>query len=1164
MSLALILQSAVCILYSAIAAAQPSPIVEVRPAAWQQVSPTPVFIAFPEREEYSTLDRMGRIVFAVETGNSGAKIENVSVQWSLKQGERVAAQQTTPLAQGLADVTLDLRALKPGRYDLAAKWLNGTQTLGEKRAFFNLTETPLPPQQGRVAIILPRGVPQNGWPVQFGVPFPKGALWSEKDVRVVRADGTAVACGVTVRSRWGHRPESSIRWLGVDFQPDASGAWWPERKETRYFLEYGPGKAQAAPAARVSATQTAEGIEVDTGALRFLVRRQGFNLVDSVRLNGAPVMTSTPQHGLYLVDHEGSTYRAANDKKVELSIEESTPLRTVIRAEGWYVKDGTKGEKTSYALPTDRLCKFVTRIEAYAGKPWVRVLNTWVITYDSFTVRLRDLGFSLPAAGATRATFGVENGAAISQAVPGNGVYLIQHLHDAFAVEDGAGKALASGGKSAGWVTATTGTGLVTVGHRETWQRFPKEFEVLPGEMRFHVWPAHGRAHAEIDETARDQIHRLWFAHQGRELSLACPWKYYFATAEYYNDPNAGIYKPAGHAMSAVHGFAIGAGITSDCLIQFAAAGTEKAETRTAEAFQTQPHALAEPKWTCGSLALGWQHPYDPETFTGAEDIISTGSRAYWKTQDDGRIYGMWLYRPWHHSGYDGNGKWTLYRLYNGSHHYEAIMPWLFYARSGDPFYLTQGMANIRELTDVQMTHYVDPDYPQKDFIANQRRLLGSMQHDDSIAPWCGDHAILGHVTCYNGPITAHYLTGDLRLREVVVDEWQKTLVSDRASREYLVDDLSPTIYPQNPRNNSSSIGEILDLYQLTYDPRLLALLSTRLDIYFMPGCMGADWGYPLHNLILFHGSSFARKSLLDGVEEYIATGEKAYPTKSPWRALRLLTESYALAGILRPEAPYSLDAFYGADLNYWRHWTWRVWDLEPRIALCPYPDIAAYLPRCMYALAHSVHKDAARTFGDFQEMPRINGHPLRCVVRKDEDKDFTIYLIGRVKAPFAVQVYGPDNKLVTERQVAAGHQSPFALTIPRDGRTGQYVIFIGAGQPDVLFVPITTLPEVYVTSYWTGNNNGQRFFTRSAGEKPETIQVEPYKGPGAILSADMSRTVASSENGEPLKVDVGPEGVWIYNKTCYIATKTPVVMSRSPARWFMPDKDKLELQVKK
>ena len=36
---------------------------------WQQVSEALIFTVFPEREEYSTLDRVGRVVFVVEAGS---------------------------------------------------------------------------------------------------------------------------------------------------------------------------------------------------------------------------------------------------------------------------------------------------------------------------------------------------------------------------------------------------------------------------------------------------------------------------------------------------------------------------------------------------------------------------------------------------------------------------------------------------------------------------------------------------------------------------------------------------------------------------------------------------------------------------------------------------------------------------------------------------------------------------------------------------------------------------------------------------------------------------------------------------------------------------------------------------------------------------------------
>lgn len=269
-----------------------------------------------------------------------------------------------------------------------------------------------------------------------------------------------------------------------------------------YYLEFGPNiKSPAAPQT-VRVNDTEEGIAVNTGPLQFLVRRRGFNVLDNVRLNGKAVVAAARQQGLYLVDHEGSVYRAANDAETTLKIEEQNSLRVVLRAEGWYVKDGTDGKKLNYTLPTDKLCKFVTRIEAYAGKPYVRVLSTWILTYDTFTVRIRDAGLSLPLLGIEQAQFGVENGAAIHQKVIADGVRLVQHLPHEFVVEDGKSRSLAKGKHSAGWVQAETPDNIVAVEHRETWQRFPKEIEVLPTAIKLHIW-ADSRQRPSRNQTNR-------------------------------------------------------------------------------------------------------------------------------------------------------------------------------------------------------------------------------------------------------------------------------------------------------------------------------------------------------------------------------------------------------------------------------------------------------------------------------------------------------------------------------------------------------------------------------------------------------------------------------------------------------------------------------------
>ena len=1150
--------------------------------AWEQLDRKPSFWVFVEREELSALDRVSRMIFAVQVGLRGPKLETLAVHWQVREGRSLIAEGTAPMTKGLADVSFTLANLKPGQYDISAQLRHGDKVIDEGRTFFRYVPTKLPPQSGRIALNLPRGVTvrKGSYPITCGVPFPKGALWSKGHVRIVGADGRPVPAQTTVRSRWGHRPEASIRWLGVDFQAGNAPAWWPKQKDVRYFVEFGPDVRSSPSPSRIEVNETPDGIRVETGLLEFLVRREGFNLVDEVRLGGKDVMRSTAKHGLYLMDHEGAIYRAANDTEVKLAVEEHGDLRTVIRAEGWYVKDGTAGETLSHTLPTDKLCKFITRIEAYAGKPYVRILNTWVLTFGSHTVRLRDVAFSLPLLECKRAEFGVEKGESVEQAVPDGGVRLIQHLPHEFAVEDGGGTQLPKGKHSASWVMARTENGLVGVGHRDTWQRFPKELEVLPDALKFHIWPAHGRDHPQINETEHSEIHKLWFAHQGREINLAQPWQYFFAVAQICDSSGTGVYTTPGQALAGVHASALGTAITSDMMLHFAPNNGADEVRGVAACFQAAPHALPDPKWVCDSRAIGYLHPYDPDRMKNAEQVIEDLAKGYWEIQDSCGDYGMWVYRSWHDQHLAESGKYSLYRHYNATHHYDAFVPWMLYARSGDPFYLRQGLANMRELTDVQMIHYDDPAYPHREFHFGQGRLVGSTRHTNGFSPWGGDHAVLGHLTCYNAVMLAHYLTGDLRLREVVVDEWQKTILADRGNPQYRRADRSRNRL--GGRDVNCALSEMIDLYQLTYEPAILAHMAPAMDLFLNTSMY--HWGQPLHNVLLFYGSEQARRQIVEGVELYRKLNGRVnwQQAKSIWFTYAP-QENFALASIVAPETKAHINAWLAASVATWqvkaREFRNRVPPADTRfgvVKFCKAPDYVIYLPRVMYAIANAGGDVSLSQLPERQPMPagdnRLGGW-MRAIVKEDEDQPIALTFRGNAQDDgVPVKVSGPDGQLILETTVSGGDHDSHVINVPKDGKTGQYVIFVAARDPGLkgskLHVPLTDLPEVYHVSYWR-QHTFSRFYTRSRGAKPETLRIQQHGGGGTVIadgpSPDDWKLLAgksrSFEPKKPMEFEVGPQGAWVFTGGYVRVEGGKVTFSCSPSRWFAPSEDKMELR---
>lgn len=1154
-----------------VSAAEPTVVTST--AAWQQLSPALLFSLAVERERYTTLDGSARLVFFVEAGKGGPELGALAVKWMVQRDGRVVIEREDKIAGGLLCIDLGLSELSPGRYDVSAQLVHGGAKLAEQAGFFRMEQVAAPPQRGRIALMLPAGMPlkDGTFPVQAGVPFPKGALWDTNDVRVVDAEGRVVPCGVTVRSHWGSG-EASIRWLGVDFQPPATDAWWPKRERPHYFLEFGANLQREPAKLKITAAEQADGIAIDSGAISFLVRRTGFNLIDNVKLAGKAVLQADASHGLYLIDHEGTTYRAANDTEVKLSIEEQTALRVVVRAEGWYVKDGSTGATQSAMLPTDKLCRFITRIEVYAGKPYVRVLSTWINTYDTFSIRLRDLGISLPMADVSNAIFGVEGAKPQAAAVGPSGVRLVQHLHDRFVIEDGTEKPLATGAHSAGWVVARGATASIAISNRETWQRFPKELEVLPDAVRLHVWPAHGKDHPEVNPYAKDQIHRLWFAHQGREMDQAMPWNYFFAVSEYGPMDNYG--KPGPHAFEGVQTYAMGTAITSDFLIHFVGEGdvAATAAVDVAECFQAAPHALADPKWTCDSLAMGYVHPYDPENFRGFEEMIHDGMRGYAATQDAGNMFGMWIYRSWHHSAYNGDGSWVHYRLFNGTHHGEAIMPWVFYARSGDPFHLDYGRANIRQLSDVQIVHHADMAYEKAIGInLAQGKLVGATKHDNCVALWGGDHEVFGHQTCYNGLILGYYLTGDLRLREVLVDEWQHTITTGRHLPAIQVPYGDCASALAQGRDNSTPVSDLIDLYQLTYDPRTLAVLKPRLDMFLYgpgggkPSNLYTAWGHALHNVVLFHGMEGVRQSVLKLTGSKLADQMDATP--KVWDVIDQYRpqEAYAMAGILDPDSIHAANGLFGN--AYARSNIQTLARVEPQV-LSAIPDYIRPIPRMMYALMHSSRRDLASVLGDAQPMTMTWADtPLHCIVREDVDQEIKIHIVGTVHQAngMEVQAFDPDGTLISRTVVPKGLHMAHIIRLPNDGKTGEYVLLVKRGKQgrgDDLSVPLTTLPEVYLVrewiTYWDGGGGRPaQYFTRSPGDEPREIAIAGERtrvfGPDKRTSLAFTNKVKKDNTFR-----VGPDGAWIcqYNApviNSHTDDNSPGILSTAPERWFMP-----------
>lgn len=787
-----------------------------------------------DREEYDLMDVTGVALARVRA--PAQDLAGLRLEIKLQTDERARAVEkaaVSPLEGSRVSMTLGLRDLAPGKYSLVASLLDqkGKIIAEDKwRLWKTKRRWPqnTPAEKASVPLTVwasPQDCPE-GWPVSTGVPFPQNVLWSSNSVRLLDAQGAEVPCQTSVRSTW--NPHGSIRWLGLDFQPKL------ETNPAVYTLEFGSRVTPKPAPNQLVVSDAADSIRVNTGLLQFTVWKKKFNLVDEVTLNDRRLVGQGDKGGLELADTAGNVYRASNDRQASVAIEETGPLKTVIRAEGWYVRDDTDGSNWSPGLPTDKLCKHVTRITAYAGKPYVAVQHVLVITFDSNKAALRNVALSLALPGMKKVFYGLD-GKTMGYDVPEKeSLRLLQrswnraeieteilHYKAAYAGDVGTmEKMLAKGAKADGWFRAAGESGGVAVFVRDIWQMYPKELEVRDGRMWIHVWPRHGKINTEIPIYDPSEIYHLWWVHQGKTLDFRAPGDVIQALWQY---DGKGAY-PA-YVLNCGMANAMGVALEHNMLMLFQgpAAGAEAEARQAAGAarlnaiYQLEPHAFAPPEWVCASRGLGYLRPLDRAKYPGVANYCEYEIKARLAAMDYARDYGMFNYQDVHgDNSWFRNGTWSLNRIWNAGHHGSSRLGWILYAASGDPEYLALARRNARHVMNVDVIHFAPENCKLMEGEANhiwsREHKPGAMYHCKGVVHWGSDNNVFGHVVNYDFAMWDFFLTGNLRSREVAL-EWCGGIKA-----------ASPP--GCGTREGIQTLNELTELYQATWDPGLLELVN--------------------------------------------------------------------------------------------------------------------------------------------------------------------------------------------------------------------------------------------------------------------------------------------------------------------------------------------------
>ena len=189
------------------------------------------------------------------------------------------------------------------------------------------------------------GIRRYGYPVGVRVPFPKGALASTTNARVV-FNGSEVPAQFTEEERW---PDGSIQWLTIDLNATIG----PKEIQT-YQVEYGSQVRQTSAPRGLAVTEDADSVQV--GNVRF--GKLGAPLVMSVKYRGEDLGTAGTSFAIS--DAAGRLLNLKSGEPPKVEILKRGPLSVRLRYTGRLAVDA------NYSVP------FVITVEMPNSKSWIK------------------------------------------------------------------------------------------------------------------------------------------------------------------------------------------------------------------------------------------------------------------------------------------------------------------------------------------------------------------------------------------------------------------------------------------------------------------------------------------------------------------------------------------------------------------------------------------------------------------------------------------------------------------------------------------------------------------------------------------------------------------------------------------------------------------------
>jgi hypothetical protein len=577
------------------------------------------------------------------------------------------------------------------------------------------------------------GIDRRRWPLTRGVPLPQEAGVAADDLRLEDAEGRSVPLQVRVLNRWS---DGSPRWVLVDFQAEVGA-----RGEAIYWLCSGGGESEVEVEEPLEVVETDGYVEVCSGPLHFAVKRERFGLLEGVELgrrdeNGkfiaARQVTTTEggeawaricesrsdgELGRRIYGMGGNCLASLGREEYAVEVEETGPLRTVICCRGAYEADVPMHHYAGY-----RPLRFITRIHAYAGQTFVRVLHTVVFIGNPRETEVEEIGLRIPLQLSGKPGYQIAGRRAMEGELADGDYWLLsQHSDNHFHLErQGSGRVrrLAEGERTEGWVAMEDGEMGVGVALRYMAEEYPKALGVDARGIDLFLW--------------RDpEGKRLSFGRYAEEV--------------------------AWHEGEGVYADGTGAAKSSEFFVDFHRASEAAEVEERLRGLLAWPGVAVDSEWMERCSVAGGFAVRDAERFPETERMLSgflewmerqIGLARWYGFLDWGDVLCTWEEEKddWRFRGRWGwcNSEWD-----------PRHGVWIQYLRTGEERYFRLGEAMTRHSVDVDTCHF----HPFRPHMVG-----GCFRHS---VDHFGDEPCASHTFLENW-VDYYYLTGDQRTLEVI------------------------------------------------------------------------------------------------------------------------------------------------------------------------------------------------------------------------------------------------------------------------------------------------------------------------------------------------------------------------------------------------------------